>query len=104
MEHRLSERRPITLDVLIFHQGLPIGRGRTRNIGREGMFIETKKKDFPEGTVLDMELDIDTDKGEQRIRLPALVIHRNREGMGLMFLTLVLEIQDTLQAFNSLQA
>lgn len=103
MEHRLSERRPMTLDVLIFHQGLPMGRGRTRNIGREGMFIETEITDFPEGTTLDVEVDVDTGQGEQRVRLPALVIHRNDEGIGLMFLTFVPEIQDILQALNPLQ-
>lgn len=103
MEHRLSERRPINLDVLIFHQGLPVGRGRTRNIGLEGMFIETEIRDFSEGTTLDIELNVDGDEGEQRVRLPGLVVHRNREGMGLMFLTLAPEIHDTLQTLGSLQ-
>lgn len=103
MEHRLSERRPINLDVLIFYQGLPVGSGRTRNIGHEGMFIETEIRDFPEGTTLDIELDMDSGEGEQRVRLLALIIHRNGEGMGLMFLTLIPEIHDILQTLGSLQ-
>lgn len=85
MEHRWGGRKPMVVPVTVYHQGAPVGRGRTRNIGREGIFIEADALRFPVHTVLELELPQALTGRRGRQRIPGLVIHNHNDGVGVMF-------------------
>ena len=85
MEHRGGLRKPVVVPVTVYHEGAPVGRGRTRNIGREGLFIEADAMRFPVHTVLELELPAALMGRRNRQRIPGLVIHNHHDGVGVMF-------------------
>lgn len=104
MEHRLSMRKKVTLDVLIFRKEFPTVKGKIRNIGLEGMYVETEAVDFPEGVALEVEFAIRSNNEKQDVRqfhLPALVIHSSGKGMGLMFLIFMPAVFETVLNLES---
>ena len=85
MEHRWSVRKPVDIDVRVYHGGFPGARVRARNIGMEGMYIETRGLALPKNSVLDVEFRLD-DAGEgQNFRVPSFVRHVSGGGVGVMF-------------------
>ena len=85
MEHRWGSRKPVVVPVTVYHEGRPVGRARTRNIGREGMFDEADAVRFPVHTVLELELPRALMGDRNSRRIPGLVIHNHQDGVGLMF-------------------
>lgn len=85
MEHRWGDRKPVVVPVTVYHEGRPVGRGRTRNIGREGLFVEGHDLGFPLHTVLELELPPALTGRRNRQRIPGLVIHNHGDGIGVMF-------------------
>jgi len=84
-ERRWSARRSIALDVVIFDKGLPVATSVSRNVGLEGMCVETTWHLFCTGTPLEAEFIIADARGGRRYRLPVIVTHVSRRGFGLMF-------------------
>jgi hypothetical protein len=41
MEHRLSERVPIPVPILIYHNGVPVISSESRDLSLDGMFVRT---------------------------------------------------------------
>ena len=60
--------------------------GLTQNISKGGVFIETRTR-FTEGQII--TLVISRTKIEKGVMLKGQVIHRNRRGFGLKFLSLL---------------
>ncbi len=60
--------------------------GLTQNISKGGVFIETRNR-FAEGKII--TLVISRTKIEKGVMLKGQVIHRNRRGFGLKFLSLI---------------
>ena len=60
--------------------------GLTQNISKGGVFIETRNR-FAEGQII--TLVISRTKIEKGVMLKGRVIHRNRRGFGLKFLSLL---------------
>lgn len=85
MEHRWGSRKAIVMPVTIYRDGLPAARGRTRNIGCEGLFIEADGVSFPEHSVVELELPRAVIRFRTKRRIPGLVIHHNEQGVGVMF-------------------
>lgn len=85
MEHRWGGRKAVVVPVTVYHEGMPVGHGRTRNIGREGLFVEGRDLGFPVHTLLDLELPAALTGRRNRHRIPGLVIHNHGDGVGLMF-------------------
>ncbi|MDQ2696407.1 MAG: PilZ domain-containing protein [Pseudomonadota bacterium] len=86
MEHRCTERRPITLNAQIYRHGALVGTGKTRDLGLGGTFVKTRWVGYAENTPLEVKMTLRNGKGKRRqFRLPAVVIHHNGEGLGLMF-------------------
>lgn len=86
MEHRCTERRPITLNTQIYRHGALVGTGKTRDLGLGGTFIKTRWVGYAENTPLEVKMTLRNGKGKRKpFRLPAVVIHHNGEGLGLMF-------------------
>ena len=85
MERRWSARKPIVLDVVIYEMGLPVATAVSRNVGLEGMYVETVWHLFCKGTRLEAEFIIADIRGRRRYRLPVIVAHVSRRGFGLVF-------------------
>lgn len=85
MERRWSARKPIALDVVIYEKRLPVATAVSRNVGLEGMYVETVWHLFCKGTALEAEFIIAGIRGGRRYRLPVVVKHVSRRGFGLMF-------------------
>ena len=83
MEHRCSVRKPLAFQLLLYKHGVPIQSGVCRNLGLGGLFIETGDRDWRKNEYL--EVEILGPNGLPSMRLPAVVVHFNSEGAGLMF-------------------
>lgn len=85
VEHRWARRKPVAVPVTIYHEGKAVGRGRTRNLGHDGVFVEADAGRFPVYTVLELELPPEVMGRRAKRRIPGLVIHGHGDGVGLMF-------------------
>ena len=85
LERRWSIRKPIVMQVVIYDKGLPVAAAMSRNVGLEGMYVETNWHLFSKGSLIEAEFIIADTPGGQRHRLPAVVLHVSRRGFGLTF-------------------
>ena len=87
MEQRWSLRKSVTLVVKVVYKCHPVVLGRSRNIGLEGLFIETGIMILPVGSCIEVEIDLMAGTQWEEVRMPAVVVHRNRVGCGIAFQT-----------------
>lgn len=85
MEHRWYKRLPIAINVLLYHNSIPVVRCKTRDIGASGLFVETGPVTYATNTMLEVEFVVESHQGHQRYRLPSMVVQRANNGMGLVF-------------------
>ena len=85
MEHRCSIRLPVSMNVLLYHDNIPVVHCKTLNIGADGMFVRTGALKYGTNTMLKVEFDAGKTPGTQSHIIPAMVVHHAKEGMGLMF-------------------
>ena len=84
MENRYSKRVPIVMDVLLFHNNIPVIHCKTNNIGTDGMFINTDSLNYPTDTILKIEFSKTEKQPTEYFSLPAMVVHQSKSGLGLM--------------------
>ena len=84
-ERRWSIRKPIVMQVMIYQKGLPVAATMSRNVGLEGMYVETSWHLLSKGSSIEAEFIIADTPGGRRHRLPALVLHVSKRGFGLTF-------------------
>ncbi len=80
MEHRWNRRSELSLDVIVHGRDGSVLTGRTRNVSPSGMFIQFANPVDSITKVVEIEVS-------QHTRLPCWVVHAEREGMGVMFLS-----------------
>jgi hypothetical protein len=97
MEHRCSVRKPLEFQLLLYKHGMPIQRGLCRDLGLGGLFINTGERGWRKNEYV--EVEILADDGYPNMRLPAVVIHYNQHGAGLMFDALTNEQRRRLRAW-----
>lgn len=85
MEHRWSLRKPVDIEIILRRQGVPPKRYKAQNISLEGVFVESGDDTWPEDTFLELDLPLYGYQRDQYHRIPVVVVHRSRTGMGLMF-------------------
>ena len=85
MEQRWSLRKSVTFEVKVIYKCHPVVLGRSRNIGLEGLFIETGILILPVGSCIEVEFGLMTASQWEQIRVPAVVVHRNGGGCGIAF-------------------
>ncbi len=86
MEHRWNIRHSAKLKVLLHHEDISEVHCKTRNIGRDGMFVETEHMTYQPHTMVRVEFESNKGGATQRHNVPALVVHSSAEGLGLMFM------------------
>ena len=84
MENRYSRRVPLQMDVLLFHNNIPVIHCKTNNIGTDGMFINTGSLNYPTDTILKIEFSAESKQGSEYFSLPVMVVHQSKSGLGLM--------------------
>jgi len=86
MEHRLSFRTPLTMNVAIYYSGLGLLQGHSLDVSRHGMFVHTGAMTLPLYAIVDVAFPLDHGKhGRSPQRTPAMVVRCAEEGVGLMF-------------------
>ncbi|NIR60965.1 MAG: PilZ domain-containing protein [Gammaproteobacteria bacterium] len=84
MEHRFYSRPPVTLPVVIYHWGIPVDTGRTRDLSIEGAQIEGVGVAFSPNTPLTLELRLDVG-GRRKTYVAAVVRYQHGDRIGLLF-------------------
>ena len=86
MEHRLSLRTPLTMNVAIYYNGLGLLQGRSLDVSRHGMFVATGPMVLPLHAIVDVAFPLQSGKRSGiPQRPPAMVVRLTGEGIGLMF-------------------
>ena len=85
MEHRCSVRLPVAINVLLYHNNIPVVHCKTRNIGADGMFVRTGSLKYGTNTMLKVEFKPEEGHDIHSHLMPAMVVHHANGGMGLMF-------------------
>lgn len=81
VERRYSARHRIHLPVYIRYRRRPFLSARARDLSVGGMFLDVQALTLPTGTMVELELSA---LGRSWL-LPAIVIHGNQSGIGVMF-------------------
>lgn len=84
IHHRSSGRIPLTLDVKVRHRGKYIGFTSTRDISPYGVFIELSATDLTTNDFVEMHF-LDKHKKNRYLLQKGLIMHRNKEGVGVLF-------------------
>ncbi|UCE90298.1 MAG: PilZ domain-containing protein [Pseudomonadota bacterium] len=82
MEHRYSARVSQIEPALVYHNAVPAARCRIRNLSAGGAFIETRLLRFELNATVELEFKL----GGRSYRLPAAVVSRRSDGLGIMFI------------------
>lgn len=83
MEDRRYPREAVSLSVELWRDHINLGRFKTRDIGTEGIFVETGPIDLHPYDFVTVILG--PHRGGRRKReVMGLVVHRSNEGVGLM--------------------
>lgn len=97
MEHRWNKRLPIAINVLLYHNSIPVVRCKTRDIGASGLFVETGPVTYARNTILEVEFVVESHQDRQRYRLLSMVVQRAKDGMGLEFSKIESDVFQALQ-------
>ncbi|MGD8940326.1 MAG: hypothetical protein PVJ72_13160 [Gammaproteobacteria bacterium] len=83
MEHRCNIRLQIAIEVMLYHNGISVISGKSRDVGVEGLFVECGALIYKNNTLLEVEFEVTSITGRQVYRLSAMVVHRSKDGLGL---------------------
>ena len=87
MEHRYCRRKPLEVGVRLYNGAEVLAEGEMQNISTGGIYVRLDDtRDFPVDRVVEVAFDVPDGGGTCAIRSPAMVVHRNPRGIGLMFL------------------
>lgn len=81
MEHRYSDRLTADLNIVIYKKNLLVAMGIVKNIGSEGVFIESGFNELRINQPLEIEF-LSNEKTQKGRRLKAIVVHRTDRGFG----------------------
>jgi len=86
MEHRLSFRTPLLMNVAIYYNGLGLLRARSLDVSRHGMFVDTGAMTLPLYAMVDVAFPLENGiRSTPPQRTPAMVVRCAEQGVGLMF-------------------
>lgn len=82
--HRSSSRLPLSIDVNVLHLGRKLAHTHTRNINPFGAFIELPTAKLATDDFVEMHF-VDKENGKEHLLQKGLVMHRNEDGVGVLF-------------------
>lgn len=86
IHHRTYTRPPLALDVELLFKGENLGHAFTRNINHFGAFIELPKHELTTNDFIKINFT-QKDKDQACVEQKGMVMHVNREGVGIIFAT-----------------
>ncbi len=89
MEHRLSSRYPATIAVQLYQHGKAVAWCQARDVGSDGIFVDTGPLFYRRHTLLDLEFEVEVNHQfhiRRKYRVPVTVVHNTNDGLGLMML------------------
>jgi len=87
IEHRWNPRFQIAIPVALNFKNGAYGHGVALDISAGGLFVKTAVRSW-HGSCVDVRITVMQADQSYPVRLPSLVVHRNRNGIGVMFLEL----------------
>lgn len=81
IEHRYTRRHTHDIAVQIQYRNRHFCRARGRNVSAQGMYLEVKHVTLPTGTLVVLNLR----ESEREWSIPAIVVHQDMRGIGVMF-------------------
>ena len=97
MEHRLSTRLPLGIDVVLYYNGTDLARCQTMDISAEGVYVETGATRLPLHAPVDVAFALREDTHLVLNLVPAMVARVTHSGLGLMFRESNQKIYECLQ-------
>jgi hypothetical protein len=85
MEHRFNQRKAVSLDVMINHQGLGLVSAQTINVSMGGMFIDTGRIRLSSNSCLKVLFTLDMECNNRTHDITAIVVRSTDFGVGIMF-------------------
>ena len=85
MEHRLSFRTPLSVNVAIYYNGLGLLRGCSLDVSRHGMFVDTGAMTLPLHAMVDVAFPLERGYSSPPRSTPTMVVRLTDKGVGLMF-------------------
>ncbi len=104
MEHRYTERKPVTINVLVSCPRVGLVRGTTVDVSAGGMFVATECVDMPLNAPVTVSFQPDDERPLVCFQAKGMVIHRKEFGFGLMFDDLESACKRALRELLSLDA
>jgi hypothetical protein len=98
LERRYSAGLPVDLRVHIRYRKRRLHSAHVRNLSTDGMFLDVQSVTLPTGTLVELELELDS--GSKDLRIPAMVVHHDGSGIGVMFRHSQPELVETLYKIN----
>lgn len=99
MEHRLSFRTPLMMNVAIYYNGLGLLQGRSLDVSRYGMFVHTGAMTLPLHAIVDVAFPLENgNRATPPRRTPAMVVRCAERGVGLMFANEIFLAHEGLRA------
>lgn len=81
VERRYSTRYAVDLQVHIVYRRRRFFNAQGRNLSEQGMYLDVRAITLPTGTLIELELEC----LGQEWRVPAIVVHHQVNGIGVMF-------------------
>ncbi len=85
MEHRFNQRKPVSLDVMIEHQGLGLVNAQTINVSMGGMYIDTGRIRLPSNSSIKILFTLDAKCNSRTHDVLGIVVRSTEDGVGIMF-------------------
>ncbi len=86
MENRWGARTKIFREVYVYHLHQLVIRCISGNISPAGIFIKSGASLYTKNTRLNVHFTLEGVHGARLFRIPAVVTHAARDGLGLMFM------------------
>lgn len=94
--HRTYARIPLALDVQLHFKGKALGHAFTRDINSFGTFIELSKPELETDDFISISFK-GKDVNHAKVMQKGMVMHRNTEGIGILFARDTEEFRTMLQ-------
>ena len=86
MNHRCCRREPVDIPTQLHFSETLSQPARIKNISHGGAYVETRlARRFPVDGIIEIEVSVQKKGKTTRICTQGLVIHHDRQGLGLMF-------------------
>lgn len=100
MDKRWQDRFPVMFEVIIDYPALGLLRGHVLNMSNDGMYIATAATAISDYTDIEITICL-AELSATPVHIPALVIHNDEQGIGVMFKEKQQKTEEFLQYFDA---